>query len=89
MLIMAEEKARFDVNAKVVGIIHGNHKKVKMSDGTFRAYYPFYLKGEAGVEHFSVGEIGEKTDDEILLEMSELLCGSGVQFYHEDGTPHV
>ena len=81
----------FDVNAIVVRRFPckwSRVKKVIMSDGTFRVYSAVDSSKDPGVEHFAVGIATGKTDDEIILEMSHLLCGSGVQFYHEDGTPH-
>lgn len=85
---MSENSPLFDASARIIRILRKEPKKVVMSDGTFRVYYPSYVPGEPGIEHFAFGTVSEKTDIEILSEMTQLLCGSGTQYYHEDGTPH-
>lgn len=80
----------FDIKAIVFRILQDKPRKVIMSDSTFRVYHPDVdlLHEEKGVPHFAFGDATGKSDEEILGEMAQMLCGSGVQFYHEDGTIH-
>jgi len=88
--VMLENPPKFNPSAKVI-------KKIEqppylpvliMDDGTFKAYHSVRSPKDPEREHFVVGLVLDKTDDEIQYSASYLLSGGGVQFFHEDGTPH-
>lgn len=78
-----------NVNATAVRIIQKKPLVIIMDDATFRVYHTAHSPKDPERDHFAVGMAAGKSDDEILAEASEFLCGSCVQFYHEDGTPHI
>ena len=88
--VMIENPPRFNPVAKVIKKIQdpGLQPVLIMDDGTFRIYSPVPSPRDPEKEHFAVGLVLDKTDDEIQTSACYLLGGSGVQSFHKDGTPH-
>jgi len=59
-----------------------------MDDRTFRVYHPVRSPKDPTRKHLVTGLVLDKTDEEIRAGAAYLLSGSGVQSFHEDGTPH-
>lgn len=91
---MLESPPKVNLEARVVRKIekHGLQPVYLMNDDTFRIYCPLDapipIPHESGIKHFTHGRIQQKTDEEISQAASYLVSASGVQYFHEDGTPH-
>jgi len=88
---MLENPPKFNTSANVIRrmIKEGYILAVLiMDDRTFRIYHSVRSPKDPEREHFAVGLVLDKTDNEIQYSAGYLLSGGGVQSFHEDGTPH-
>jgi hypothetical protein len=74
-------------------LVEGNRQIEIMNDGSYRIAFPnpdFVPRNkDQGKAHLAVGLAEGKTDDQIAEEANGFIFGSGVPYFHEDGTMHI